>query len=152
VTLLKIDDVLAMTHRHELEVRQVLPPQPVGYEGRRRRVAVVQQRGRRKDVYLDLAADDILLGGWGLPFKADTDGGGVMSGNACFNLIGEPEAIRQLIETRAVVPVSDHARAKVIVSRGERTRCDDSGLMLLYPEIDTHHAVVNRMKGRLGVR
>jgi hypothetical protein len=152
VTLLKIDDVLAMTHRHELEVRHALAPQAVGYQGRRQRVAVVRQRGKRKDVYLDLAAEDILLDGWGLPFRTDTEGGGVMAGNACYNLVGDPEAIRRLIETRAVLPVSDPAKAKIIVSHAERTRCDDEGLMLLYPEIETHHAVVNRMKDRLGVR
>lgn len=145
VTLLKIDDVLAMTHRHELEVRQVLTPEAVGYQGRRQRVAVVRQRGKRKDVYLDLAPEDILLDGWGLPFHTDTEGNGVMAGNACYNLVGEPKAIRQLIETRAVVPVSDHAKAKIIVARADRARCDDEGLALLYPEIETHHAVVNRM-------
>src|SRR5207253_3721080 len=101
VTLLKIDECLAMTHRHELEVRSVLEPQAVGYAGRRQRVAVVRQRGKRKDFYLDLAADDILLGGWGLPFKADTECGGVMAGNACYNLVGDSDAIRACIETRA---------------------------------------------------
>ena len=30
VTLLKIDDCLAMTHRYELEVRQLLDPLAVG--------------------------------------------------------------------------------------------------------------------------
>jgi hypothetical protein len=52
-----------------------------------------------------------------LPFKADTEGGGIMAGNACYNLIGEPEAIRQCIETKAVDPVSDTAKAKIIVAR-----------------------------------
>src|SRR5262249_18203972 len=87
VTLLKIDDCLAMTHRYELEVRSVLDPQAVGYEGRRQRVAIVRQRGKRKDFYLDLATDDILLDGWGLPFKTDTEAGRGKAGNACFNLI-----------------------------------------------------------------
>jgi hypothetical protein len=146
VTLLKIDDCMAMTHRYELEVRQVLTPVAVGYEGRRQRVAVVRQRGKRKDQYLDLAADDILLDGWGLPFKADTEGGGIMSGNACYNLIGEPEGIRECIETKAVVPVSDPAKAKIIVARAERTKCNDEGLELLYPNIDTRHAVIARFK------
>jgi hypothetical protein len=80
VTLLTIDDWLAMTRRHELEVRRVLDPRPVGYADRKRRVAVVRQRGKRKDVYLDLAADDILLDGWDQPFQADTEAGGVMAG------------------------------------------------------------------------
>jgi hypothetical protein len=57
VTLLKIDDVMALTHRYELEIRRVLEPQPVGYEGRKQRVAEVRQRGKRKEQYLDLAAD-----------------------------------------------------------------------------------------------
>ena len=146
VTLLKIDDCLAMTHKYELEVRAVLDIRAVGYEGRQKRVAVVRQRGRRKDIYLDLAADDILLDGWGLPFRTDTEGGGVISGNACYNLVGDAEAIRQCIETKAVFTVTDDAKAKIIVARSDRTKCNDDGLELLYPNIQTHHAVVNRLK------
>src|SRR4051812_34718345 len=56
VTLLRIDDMLAMTHRYELQVRSVTDPQRVGYEGHRCRVAIVRQPGKRKDFYLDLAA------------------------------------------------------------------------------------------------
>ena len=44
------------------------------------------------------------------------------------------------------MPVSDSAKAKILVARGERTRCDDSEVELLYPDIETHHAVINRMK------
>jgi hypothetical protein len=146
LTLLKIDDCMAMTHRYELEVRQVLAPEVVGYEGRRQRVAVVRQRGKRREQYLDLAADDILLDGWGLPFCTDTEGGGIWAGNACYNLVGEPEVIRQCIETQAVFPVSNAAKAKIIVARTERTKCNDDGLELLYPDIETHHAVIERFK------
>jgi hypothetical protein len=140
---------MALTHRFELEVRSTVDPQAVGYQGSKTRLAVVRQRGKRKDFYLDLAADDILLDGWGLPFRTDTEGGGVFSGNACYNLVGEPEVIRQCIEGRAVVPVTANAKAKIIVARAERTTCDDEGLQLLYPDIETHHAVVNRMKENL---
>jgi hypothetical protein len=146
VTLLKIDDCMAMTHRYELEVRQVLAPEAVGYKGRRRRVAVVRQRGKRREQYLDLAADDIVLDGWGLPFRTDTEGGGIWAGNACYNLVGEPEAIRQCIETQAVFPVSEAAKAKILVARAERTKCNDDGLELLYPDIETQHAVIERFK------
>jgi hypothetical protein len=38
-----------MTHRYELEVRRVLAPEAVGDEGRRQRVAVVRQRGKRRE-------------------------------------------------------------------------------------------------------
>ncbi len=90
VTLLKIDDALAMTHRYELEIRQTLTPEPSGYQGSKTRLAIVRQRGKRKNFYLDLAADDILLDGWGLPFSTDTEAGGAIAGNACYNLVGEP--------------------------------------------------------------
>src|SRR5229473_5627154 len=106
-----------MTHRYELEVRQLLDPQAVGYAGRRQRVAVVRQRGKRKDFYLDLASDDIVLDGWTLPFRTDTEGGGIMAGNACYNLVGDPDVIRECIETRAVVPIRDEAKAKILVAR-----------------------------------
>jgi hypothetical protein len=148
VTLFKIDSMLAMTHRYELEVRSVVePPQVVrdGYHGEQR-VAVVRQRGKRKDRYLDVAIDDILLDGWDAPFRADTECGGVMAGNACFNLVGDPDQIRFWIETKAAWPVSDGAKAKIIVARSPRTKCNEDGQELLYPGIETHHAVVNRMK------
>jgi len=138
-----------MTHRYELEVRRLVTPEAVGWDKSKTRLAVVRQRGKRKEFYLDLGADDILLSGWSWPFRADTEAGGVMAGNACFNLVGDPHLIRELIETRAAVPVSDAAKAKVIVSREPRTRCDDEGLELLYPEIATGHAVINRMRERV---
>jgi hypothetical protein len=146
ITLLRIDDCMAMSHRYEFEIRQTLDPQPVGYEGRKTRVAIVRQRGKRKDLYLDLAADDVVLDGWNVPFRVDTECSGIMAGNACYNLVGDPEVIREYIEIRAVLPITESAKAKIIVSRGERTKCDNSECELLYPVIETGHAVVNRMK------
>jgi hypothetical protein len=149
VTLLKIDECLAMTHRYELEIRKALEPEAVGYGKRLTRLAVVRQRGKRKEAFLDLASDDILLDGWNLPFRTDTECNGVWAGNACYNLVGDREAIRQAIETRAVISVTDSAKAKIIVSEAPRTKCTDEETGLLYPEIETHHAVVNRMKEAL---
>src|SRR5262249_11212673 len=121
ITLLRIDDMMAMSHRYEFEVRAVLEPKAVGYEGRKQRVAIVRQRGKRKDIYLDLADDDIVLDGWNQPFRTDTECSGIFAGNACYNLVGEPKVIRQCIETKAVFPVTESAKAKIIVSRGPRT-------------------------------
>ena len=146
VTLLKIDECLAMTHRYELEIRKALEPEAVGYSKRHTRLAVIRQRGKRKEFFLDIASDDILLDGWNLPFRTDTECNGVWAGNACYNLVGDPEAIRQVIETKALIPVTDSAKAKIIVSAEPRSRCTDEGTALLYPNIETHHAVVNRMK------
>src|SRR5262249_36651169 len=157
LTLLKIDDCMAMTHGYELEVRSVFEPEAVGYEGRRQRVAVVRQRGKRKESHLDLAADDILLDDWDMPFRTDVEaatgadgrmkGGSIIAGNACYNLVGEAQAIRQCIESRAVVPVTDGTKAKIIVARSERTKCND-GREPLYPEIETGHPVVERIRAK----
>jgi hypothetical protein len=152
VTLLKIDECLALCHRYELEVRESLEPSRVGYEGRKLRVAIVRQRGKRKDQYLDLAADDILLDGWDVPFRTDSECSGVFAGNACYNLVGDPQAIRQYIETRAALPITEGAKAKILVARQPRTKCDDSEVELLYPELDTHHAVINRIKETAGAQ
>jgi hypothetical protein len=146
-TQLRIDEALALTHRYELEVRELVKPERVGNQIQKTRLAVVRQRGKRKDFYLDLGADEILLDGWGLPLQTDAEAGGVFAGNACYNLIGDPAAIPCCIETQAVVPVSEDAKSKIIVSRAPRTTCDDDGLELLCPDIETHHAVVCRMKG-----
>jgi hypothetical protein len=146
LTLLKIDDSMALTHRYELQVVAALPETKVGYEGRKTRLATVKQRGKRREQYLDLARDDILLAGWDLPFKTDTECSGVFAGNACYNLVGDPAAIRSCIEEKAVYPVTESAKAKILVSTAPRTTCDDSGIVLLYPNIETHHAVINRIK------
>src|SRR5438445_6165171 len=58
--------------------------------------------------------------------------GGVWAGNACYNLVGDPEAMRACIEAKAVLPVSDAAKAKAIVSREPLTRCTHEGTALLY--------------------
>lgn len=41
----------------------MLEPPLVGFRAPKTRIATIQQRGKRKDVYLDLKADDILLDG-----------------------------------------------------------------------------------------
>ena len=78
--------------------------------------------------------------------QTDAEAGGEFAGNACYNLIGDPAAMRCCIKTQAVIPVSEDARSKIIVGRAPRTTCHDEGLDLLYPDIETHHADVNRMK------
>src|SRR5262249_59095549 len=114
LTLLKIDEALAMTHRYKLEVRRLTTPEAVGWNKAKTRLAVVRQRGKRKEFYLDLGADDILLEGWDLPFRADTEAGGVIAGNARYKLLGDPRPIRELIETPAAPPVGDAAEGEGI--------------------------------------
>ena len=151
LTLVWIDDVMALTHRQEIEVRSVIEPIKVGYEGRNTRVGTYRVRGKRKDFFLDLKPDTLVFDGWDVPFKADTEGSGCFSGNACFNLVGDPAVIREWIETKQLnTSVGDHARAKILVwPAKERDSLTIGEGTLLYPEIDTHHVVINRIKEKL---
>jgi hypothetical protein len=60
--------------------------------------------------------------------------------------VGDAEVIHKLIETKAVLPVADEAKGKIVVSRTPRTTCDHQGQKLLYPHIEVTHAVIERMK------
>ena len=46
VTLLKIDDMMALSHRYELEIRSVMEARPASdsYQGRKMRVATVRHQ------------------------------------------------------------------------------------------------------------
>jgi hypothetical protein len=141
---------MALTHRQEIEVRSVIEPIQVGYEGRNARLGTYWVRGKRKEYFLDLKPDTLVFDGWDVPFKADTEGSGRFSGNACFNLVGDPAVIREWVETRQLnSSVGDRARAKILVWPKERDSLHMGEGAFLYPEIDTHHAVINRIKEKL---
>ena len=151
LTLVWIDDVMALTHRQEIEVRSVIEPIKVGYEGRNTRVGTYRVRGKRKDFFFDLKPDTLVFDGWDVPFKADTEDSSCFSGNACFNLVGDPAVIREWLETKQLnTSVGDQAKAKILVwPAKERDSLTIGEGTLLYPEIDTHHAVINRIKEKL---
>jgi hypothetical protein len=150
LTIITIDDALGLTHRIEIEIRDVQPPQPTGYENEKTRLGTCRMRGKRKDFQFAIARDTLVFEGWDIPFRADTDGGGMFSGNACYNLVGDPAVIREWIETRQLNPgVGAEARAKILVWPAKRESVNVEPTML-YPEIGTSHAVINRLKDDLG--
>jgi hypothetical protein len=93
----------------------------------------------------------MVFDGWDVPFKADTEDSGCFSGNACFNLVGDPAFIREWVETKQLnISVGDPAKAKILVwPTKERDSLTIGEGTLLYPEIDTHHAVINHIKEKL---
>jgi hypothetical protein len=143
VTLFKMDNMMALTHRYELEVREPIDPKIVGYD-HRCRVGVVRQKGKRKDQYLDLAHDDILLNGWNLPVKCDGECLRTFHGNACYNLVGDMDEVKRCLVERSLRPLSDEIKGKVIVYKPDGSNASSGELA--WPEIDTRHAVIERMK------
>ena len=151
VTMIGIDSMMAMCHRKEITVKGVLDePKQVGYQQQTTRYGVYAQRKKRKKFYLDSRPSSmIFLNGWDLPIRVDTDlRVGIMRGNACFNLIGDPETLKALLDG-SIIPVTDQQKAQVVLCGLDRTCGDDSADTLLYPEIQTGHAVINRMKERV---
>ena len=151
LTIFFIDHMVAWTHRQQIEIRSVSEPcDVIDYSGETKtRLGTFKLPRKQKEFYFDLAADVLVFDGWDVPFKPDTAGSGMISGNACYNLVGDPAVIRQWIETRQLNPkVGDEARAKILVWPEKRDNVNAEGT-LLYPEIRTSHAVINRLKDKL---
>ena len=151
LTIFFIDHMLAWTHRQQIEIRSVCEPSEVtDYAGETKtRLGTFRQPRKRKEFYFDLAADVLVFDGWDVPFKPDTEGGGMFSGNACYNLVGDPAVIREWVETKQLNPgVGDQTKATILAWPEKRDNVNAEGT-LVYPEIRSSHAVINHMKEKL---
>lgn len=155
ITIISISEWMAHTMKQEVEVVTVLDS-PVARSSYvngptvAHRVGTMKPRGKRKEFYLDIGIENLVLDGWDLPIQTDAEvKGGSFSGNACFNLGGIPiEGLRNYIENSNLNgPTSEDIKAKCIYVRPTDNVCDDGELM--WPEIETRHAVIDRMKEKL---
>jgi len=149
LTIFTIDSILAMTHRRFIEIRGVKPaPERVGYDNHLRLGTYREKGKRRKEFFFDLPDDALVFDGWDVPFTADTDGGGMICGNACFNLVGDPAVIREWIETKQLnTEVDQQTKATILVWPASRPNTSVEP-KLLYPELETGHAVIDELKER----
>jgi hypothetical protein len=134
-----------------IEIRSVIEPKKVPGDGEGRvRIGTYGMPRRRKEFHFDLPPTWLVFEGWEVPFKADTDGGGIMAGNACYNLVGEAAVIRDWVESKNLnLPFSDADKAKVLAWDETRENVASAGT-LVFPEIPTGHAVVNKIKHKAG--
>jgi hypothetical protein len=147
LTIFTIDSILAMTHRKFIEIRTVeKEPKRMGYDNNLR-LGTYRERGARpKEFFFDLPSDALVFDGWDVPFTADTDGGGMISGNACFNLVGDPAVIRDWIETKQLnSEVGDGVKGTILVWPEDRSNIDVEP-KLLYPELETRNSVIDDLK------
>jgi hypothetical protein len=150
LTLIWIDSMMALSHRQEIEVRSVQEPTRTGYQNEKTRQGTYRVRGKRKDYYLDLGHDTLVFDGWDIPFKVDSEVGNTFSGNACFNLVGDPAVIREWVETKQLnTHIGDPAKSEILVWPAKR-EVNTEGTPL-YPEIASTHAVINRIKEKQGI-
>lgn len=147
LTIISIGGI-AHTTKNEVTVATVLPV-PLG-----NRFGTYKQRGKRKEFYLTIKHDDLVFDGWDLQILTDSEipGYGGFKGNACLNLgmagLTDLDYLRSWIELRNLNgPMDDETKAKIVVP-GKTIQ--DEGT-LLYPEIETGHAVINQMKEKLEI-
>lgn len=105
---------------------------------------VIKHKGKRKEYYLSNPEETTLVfEGWDIPFTTDAEAPAVngvkkFRGNACINLVGNEEIIREYVTTKNINP--DFTGLGVIVL------IDGDNEKVLFPEIETHHAVIDRYK------
>lgn len=133
-TLFYIDGCLAMTHAE----RFVGTFQHEPTDDRKRHWFQWRPPRKRKDRRIMCDNGDYFLITGDAPFKCDTEfRNTTMHGNACFNLVGDRDAIRE-----ATAGLPDVVRSKMLV-------CADPVLTAgkvrrVWPEIETTHAVIQR--------
>lgn len=150
LTLFTIDDWMAMTHKHEIQLITVQTPEirQNGCEHKTRH-ATYKHRGKRKEFYLDLDGHEIVLDGW--DHAIDDQFGkssGIMHGNACFNFVSDlsTDTIRTLLEEHTLQPISESIKASMILLPPNNHDVNLTG-QLIYPEsTNTSHTVINNMK------
>lgn len=138
-TVISINEMLCSTQRNEIEITG-------DFNGR----TGYKHRGKRKEFYLKLKSETLLFRGWDLPIKADTDSSAGFAGNACYNLVANsPEELKTFLHT-SLIDLTQDMKAKVFyISMTDFKAGKIHNGQLLYPEIETHHAVINRHKDRL---
>jgi|GEM_PF-3462852 hypothetical protein len=156
ITIFSISEMMANTTKAEIRITRTLSfdnikelqPKPIEHYVNgpitAYRVAGFKERGKRKECYLTLRLEDLVFEGWDIPIKRDWDvanpnGGSIaFSGNACFNLVGDPAVIRDYVENHNLNgPTSESTKAKIILIPTGPDGCRSSEPeTLLYDDIE----------------
>lgn len=135
ITVFTISEMIAITCCNELEVTGEIAGRPT-----------FKPKGKRKQFYFNHEKEQIIFEGWNLPFASDSDRLNTFSGNACFNFAGASlEVVKDYLENETVNILSKDTLAKCIYATVENGQLKKT---LIFPELDTLHAVVVRMKNK----
>jgi hypothetical protein len=136
-TIFNIDSYMAMTHKMLITVKATNERGIVFIPKGKRTAYTIPYSGKKYESDIDLVYSHAIFAGWETPITCDTDGGNTMRGNACYNFVGTPEAIRSWIDLKQLNP--NFAKSSVIAIEGNKET-------VVYPEIECSHAVINRKK------
>lgn len=112
--------------------------------------AIIKIRGKRGKFHRIIKPEKILLfEGWDLPIKVDMEFSR-FSGNACINLVADSiERVRIWIDEKAALPVSNDTKGRVTFTSINDMMTggfDEPRQVVVYPEIEIQHAVIDRLK------
>lgn len=167
-TLIGISDSMANTTHDEIIVASLLPeplfrPRYSNSTQGNWRYGTFKLKGKRKEYYLEIRTEDtlvfaghgVVMRDWDLP-RRNSGGGGFtvkkFAGNACINLGGTVEFIRQLVTEKNLNPAfQGHELVMAIPPLGdgtygsENSHDHDDGIPV-FPETPSTHAVVTRIR------
>ncbi len=128
---------LAMTSKFEVQI--------VDQIGER---YVIVHRGKRKKYYYTPNSQELIFENWDLPILVDTETN-IMRGNACYNFItDDADKLKQYIEAKNINNEFKNFAHIIWIAESEM-RKSEAKENLLYPEIETSHAVIGRIKSKL---
>jgi hypothetical protein len=147
---------MAMTVYERIQVATLLA-EPQFLRGKLR-FGTFKARGKRKEFYLDIEEHATLVfDGWAVPFISDADAtrpnGNSFWMNACMNLAGDAQVIKDWVENRNLnEKFCDSSKAKILIFPPDgMPKPENFEGTILYPDLEAGSAVIDRMKER-GVR
>jgi len=138
LTIFEISPWMAMTVKREIEITGELGGK-----------VTFKPKGKRKQYYLPTFTESSLVfAGWDLPIKIDSEvekmGTYFMistsRGNACLNLVGPIETIREYVQTKNLN--ENFTRFDEVI------HIDGEKETPVFPDVPTHHAVVERIRAQ----
>ena len=111
-------------------------------------------KGKRKQYILRFARKDYasapikpysaaIFADWEQPYRADTEGGRIMNGNACINIMGDAAGVRDWFEVMQLNPNFD--RTKVVAREPDQEFSEGKETAVFADEYKGGHAVIDRI-------
>ena len=140
-TVYRMSEAIAAAFKREITVKELAEDGIIYTEGRGRKRFIMQYETRHYQSAPLKPLSCAFFAGWGQPFQLDTEGS-TWSGNACFNFIGDPAALREWIAAKQLNPFFE--RSNLLAISGDNF---DSDGQLIFPEEyePGRHAVIDRI-------
>lgn len=139
LTIFSISSMMASTTKIEATI--------TGFDADRDQY-IFRKKKQRKQYYLPkFDQNDIVFEGWDLPIQTDHEASNIFRGNACYNLVGQPEIIRDYVDHKNLNPHFKD-KANIVLIDPAKSPNGEEQESLLYPELPSTHAVIERIKNR----